>query len=289
MTHVTGIQVWLHKSDGTHVDFGMNIEGPVWQAASPRRVWESVQYNFGRQVVQHLHQMQGTQNPEPEPVIRTGDRVVNKFSRCQGTVIESAGTSPDRLITVHFDGETLPCPVRLSVRHFQQVQADLQDQDLVLLGTKTGRFKPAPAPENQLPDLPDVGDHLVRKEGGAPGTVTDNNPATRTIEVHGWYQSQCAHQPTSWWKWDDGPWKRPSVTPGRDLARHVDQFGNISVQVEVGGGSVPTRATGANASPASAAGFLRDLADDVARVKTKDIPAGGTPSGSVEQSLRRHW
>lgn len=218
MTHVTGIQVWLHKSDGTHVDFGMNIEGPVWQAASPRRVWESVQYNFGRQVVQHLHQMQGTQD-----------------------------------------------------------------------GTKTGRFKPAPAPENQLPDLPDVGDHLVRKEGGAPGTVTDNNPATRTIEVHGWYQSQCAHQPTSWWKWDDGPWKRPSVTPGRDLARHVDQFGNISVQVEVGGGPVPTRATGANASPASAAGFLRDLADDVARVKTKDIPAGGTPSGSVEQSLRRHW
>lgn len=176
MTHVTGIEVRLNKSDGTHVDFGANIDQPdgLGRWGSPSWIWDHVSRLLGPQVIQHLHQMQGTLDPV------------------------------------------------------------WQTQDFVLHGTQTGRFKYTPAPEN--PDearLPDVGDNLVRKEGGAPGKVTDNNPATGTIEVHGWYQDLSAHQPTSWWKWDGGPWKRPS--------------------------------------------------------KTKDIPAGGTPSGVVEQSWRRHW
>lgn len=58
------------------------------------------------------------------------------------------------------------------------------------------------------------------------------------------------------------------VTPTRDLREHVDRFGNISVHAEIGGGpgaAAETRPTGANATPATAARFLRDLADDVER------------------------
>jgi hypothetical protein len=54
----------------------------------------------------------------------------------------------------------------------------------------------------------------------------------------------------------------------RDLAEHVDQFGNIAVDVQVGGGpgaAAQARATGANAPPATVARFLRELADDVDR------------------------
>jgi hypothetical protein len=54
----------------------------------------------------------------------------------------------------------------------------------------------------------------------------------------------------------------------RDLHEHVDQFGNIAVDVEIGGGPgawPEKRATGASASPAMVARFLRDLADDLAR------------------------
>lgn len=127
MTYITGVQVWLHKSDGTHVDFGVNIDQAdgLGRWGRPKAIWDYVSRLLGPQVIQHLQQMQGTLDPG---------------------------------------------------------------------------------------HLPDIGDHLVRKEGGAPGKVTDNNPATRTIEVHGWYHYD-GHQPTSWWKWDDGPWKRP---PPRD-------------------------------------------------------------------------
>jgi hypothetical protein len=58
------------------------------------------------------------------------------------------------------------------------------------------------------------------------------------------------------------------VTPERDLRGHVDRFGNISVAVEIGGGPgarPDKRPTGANATPATVARFLRDLADDVER------------------------
>jgi hypothetical protein len=54
----------------------------------------------------------------------------------------------------------------------------------------------------------------------------------------------------------------------RDLAEHVDRFGNISVSVEIGGGpgtTVTPRPTGASASPPAVARFLRELADDVER------------------------
>jgi hypothetical protein len=54
----------------------------------------------------------------------------------------------------------------------------------------------------------------------------------------------------------------------RDLAEHVDRFGNIGVDVEIGGGpgtAGQTRTTGASARPAMVARFLRELADDVER------------------------
>jgi hypothetical protein len=53
----------------------------------------------------------------------------------------------------------------------------------------------------------------------------------------------------------------------RDLTGHVDRFGNISVEVEIGGGpgTGGHRITGASATPATIARFLRELADDVER------------------------
>jgi hypothetical protein len=56
-------------------------------------------------------------------------------------------------------------------------------------------------------------------------------------------------------------------TGGRDLTEHVDRFGNINVDVTIGGpaSTAGPRTTGANATPATVAGFLRDLADDVQR------------------------
>lgn len=55
----------------------------------------------------------------------------------------------------------------------------------------------------------------------------------------------------------------------RDLRNCVDAFGNISVEVTVGGGSwAASRETGATATPATVAQFLRDLADDVAALET---------------------
>ena len=60
-------------------------------------------------------------------------------------------------------------------------------------------------------------------------------------------------------------------TGGRDLAEQLDAFGNISVEVKIGGGPwASTRETGASASPATIAAFLRDLADDVAQLDTAD-------------------
>jgi hypothetical protein len=58
------------------------------------------------------------------------------------------------------------------------------------------------------------------------------------------------------------------MTWERDLAEHVDRFGNISVDVAIGGGPGATgekRSTGASATPATVAAFLRELADDVER------------------------
>jgi hypothetical protein len=54
----------------------------------------------------------------------------------------------------------------------------------------------------------------------------------------------------------------------RDLSPYIDQFGNISVEVEIGRGpgtraNGDTRSTGASAPPATVANFLRELADDV--------------------------
>lgn len=68
-------------------------------------------------------------------------------------------------------------------------------------------------------------------------------------------------------------------TGGRDLSGHVDKFGNIAVAVEIGGGPGcgQTRSTGASATPAMVAGFLRDLADDVERARVTPVPRGETP------------
>ena len=65
----------------------------------------------------------------------------------------------------------------------------------------------------------------------------------------------------------------------RDLSPQVDRFGNIAVDVTVGGGpGVPERATGASASPQTVAAFLRELADDVAALaapQDAEAAAGG--------------
>lgn len=54
-------------------------------------------------------------------------------------------------------------------------------------------------------------------------------------------------------------------TPTRDLAPQLDRFGNIGVEVKIGGGpGADERETGASARPETVARFLRDLADDVA-------------------------
>jgi hypothetical protein len=58
------------------------------------------------------------------------------------------------------------------------------------------------------------------------------------------------------------------MTGGRDLSGHLDQFGNIAVDVTIGGGpgvTLPPASTGASATPAMVAAFLRDLAADVQR------------------------
>ena len=56
-------------------------------------------------------------------------------------------------------------------------------------------------------------------------------------------------------------------TGGRDLSRCVDRFGNIAVDVVIGGGpgDAETHETGASNRPAVVARFLRNLADDVER------------------------
>jgi hypothetical protein len=54
----------------------------------------------------------------------------------------------------------------------------------------------------------------------------------------------------------------------RDLSPHVDRFGNIAVDVQIGGGpgcDGEPHETGASAKPATVARFLRELADDVER------------------------
>ncbi len=53
------------------------------------------------------------------------------------------------------------------------------------------------------------------------------------------------------------------TTGGRDLSAQVDKFGNISVQIEIGGILTPSGVTGMNSKPATVAMFLRDLANDV--------------------------
>lgn len=51
----------------------------------------------------------------------------------------------------------------------------------------------------------------------------------------------------------------------RDLSPQLDAFGNIAVDVTIGGGpGAADRVTGASAGPEMVAAFLRDLADDVA-------------------------
>jgi hypothetical protein len=64
-------------------------------------------------------------------------------------------------------------------------------------------------------------------------------------------------------------------TGGRDLSYCVDRFGNIAVHVVIGGGpgNAETRETGASNAPAIVAGFLRDLADDVGRVRDEQEKA----------------
>lgn len=55
-------------------------------------------------------------------------------------------------------------------------------------------------------------------------------------------------------------------TGGRDLSGQLDRFGNLSVEVVLGGGpGAARRETGASAKPATVAQFLRDLAADVER------------------------
>jgi len=50
----------------------------------------------------------------------------------------------------------------------------------------------------------------------------------------------------------------------RDLSSCVDRFGNISVDVEIGGApGAGTHTTGATAPPAMVARFLRELADEI--------------------------
>lgn len=64
-----------------------------------------------------------------------------------------------------------------------------------------------------------------------------------------------------------------SGTGGRDLRECVDRFGNIAVDVTIGDGpGAGIRSTGASATPATVAAFLRDLADDVAALCTVTIP-----------------
>jgi hypothetical protein len=57
----------------------------------------------------------------------------------------------------------------------------------------------------------------------------------------------------------------------RDLRKHVDEFGNISVDVEIGREGVADgpRCTGANSDPSSVASFLHALADDVMAAGTQ--------------------
>jgi hypothetical protein len=51
----------------------------------------------------------------------------------------------------------------------------------------------------------------------------------------------------------------------RDLSPQLDEFGNIAVDVTIGGGpGAADRVTGASAGPLAVAAFLRDLADDMA-------------------------
>ena len=60
-----------------------------------------------------------------------------------------------------------------------------------------------------------------------------------------------------------------SGTGGRDLSAQVDRFGNISVEVKIGGGpGAQEHETGASAKPATVAKFLRELASDVERLSS---------------------
>lgn len=72
---------------------------------------------------------------------------------------------------------------------------------------------------------------------------------------------------------------------GRDLSGYLDQYGNISVEVTIGGGPGTKedrqRLTGANASPASVARFLHILANDVDNVVRLTSRPGGVVDGSA--------
>ena len=69
---------------------------------------------------------------------------------------------------------------------------------------------------------------------------------------------------------------------GRDLRKCVDRFGNISVDVTIGSGpGAEEWTTGGSAGPATIAGFLRDLADDMDTlipVSTGTLPKRNTES-----------
>jgi predicted membrane-bound mannosyltransferase len=64
----------------------------------------------------------------------------------------------------------------------------------------------------------------------------------------------------------------------RDLTSQVDRFGNISVDVTIGGGpGAEERVTGASHEPLAVAAFLRELADDVAALASPEAVRDDAP------------
>jgi hypothetical protein len=62
----------------------------------------------------------------------------------------------------------------------------------------------------------------------------------------------------------------------RDLTPQLDTFGNIGVDVTIGGGpGAAERVTGASGDPLAVAAFLTDLADDVAALAEPKV--AGSP------------
>jgi hypothetical protein len=83
----------------------------------------------------------------------------------------------------------------------------------------------------------------------------------------------------------------------RDLSRCIDEFGNISVDVTIGGGpGAGEHATGFSALPRVVAKSLRELADDIEQAdRGPDKGAGpqppwvhGTRLGREHTSVREH-